>query len=149
MSEARARLAAGSYRPAVASPLDRATLARSLELTPSSSMRGLCVRDGRGRIVAGVLYDGWLPNSVQAHMWVASPIACRHLLPHAFLYPFHEAGKGVLWSMIRASNSRSLALAKHLGFREEGRVRDGYAVGEDLVRVEMRREECRYLREAR
>lgn len=131
----------------VASPETCAEIAALLELAATQAVRGLCVRGRDGRLAAGVLYDGWLPNSVQAHMYVASPIAGRRLLPHAFLFPFTEAGKGVLWSMIRSTNARSLALAAHLGFREADRVRDGYAVGVDLVRVEMRREHCRYLGE--
>lgn len=118
----------------------------------SPAARGICAIDRRGMIRGGVLYDTWSPNSVQAHMATETPIAWRALLPHVFLYPFlgehadGEGGRGVIFSLIRGSNRRSLAMAKALGFREADRIRDGYDKGEDYVRIEMRREECRFLK---
>lgn len=147
VNEASAGHHALNFAPMVAGAAERLAMGRALELPGAERMRGLAVRARDGRLLAGVLYDGWLPNSVQAHMYVPSPIACRHLLPHAFRYPFVQEERGVLWSFIRSDNARSLKMARHLGFSEEGRVRDGYAVGVDLVRVEMRRENCRWLRE--
>lgn len=120
-----------------------------LHLTPAA--RGICAVDGQGNVRGGVLYDTWMPNSVQAHMATDTPVAWRVLLPHVFVYPFlgpkadGEEGRGLIFSHIRSSNQRSLAMAKALGFRLAERIRDGFAVGEDLVRVEMRREECRWL----
>ena len=117
----------------------------------SRAARGICAVDERGTIRGGVLYDTWAPNSVQAHMATETPIAWRALLPHVFIYPFlgpkadGADGRGVIFSLIRGSNARSLAMAKSLGFREADRIRDGYNMGEDYVRVEMRREECRFL----
>lgn len=101
--------------------------------------------DDSGRILGMVGYDGWTENAVQAHMAVETPIAWRALTGPAFAYPFLEAGKSVILAIIPASNARSVKLARRFGFRETYRVRDGWAVGEDLVLLEMRREECRWL----
>ena len=112
-------------------------------LTPEA--RGIVAVDGKGNVRGGVVYDGWTPNSVQCHMAVDTPIAWRALIPHVFLYPFLESRRGILLGMVCSSNRRSLAAALHMGFREVGRVKDGHSRGEDMVLIEMRREECRYL----
>lgn len=128
----------------VATQEDRATLAERIGVHISPKARGIAVADGRG-LRGGCLYDGWMPNSAQCHVLADTPIVWRHLLPHIFLYPFEQVGLGLLMGLIRASNARSLAMAKRVGFRECYRIRDGVAPGEDLVLVELRREECQYL----
>lgn len=110
--------------------------------------RGIAAVDGRGNIRGMVAYDNWTENSVQCHMATETPLAWRGLVPAVFEYPFVQAGRGVLLGFIRGGNARSLDTALRLGFREAGRLRDGAAKGEDVVVVEMRREECRWLKEA-
>ena len=113
-------------------------------LTPHA--RAIQAVDASGRICGVVAYDCWTPHSVQAHMAVDYPAVWRSLLRPAFEYPFEEAGRGLVLGIIPAGNARSCALARRLGFREAYRVRDGWAVGEDLVVHELRREECRWLK---
>lgn len=119
----------------------------SCVLTPSA--RGIEAVDEAGRIRGVVAYDGWTPNSVQCHMAVDTPVAWRVLVRPAFGYPFRQAGKSVIVGVIPAGNARSIHLAKRLGLRETYRIRDGWAPGEDLVVLEMRREECRWLSDER
>lgn len=92
-------------------------------------------------------FDGWTDNSCQAHMAVDYPAVWRSLLQPAFAYPFVENNRKLLVGTIAANNARSLALAKRMGFKETYRIRDAWADGVDLVLVEMRREECRFLGE--
>lgn len=99
------------------------------------------------RIRGVVAYDNWTENAVQAHMAVESPIVWRHLLEPAFDYPFRQCGKGVLLGIIPSHNSKSVEMTRSLGFRESHRVKDGWAKGDDLIVFEMRREDCRYLKE--
>ena len=87
-----------------------------------------------------VAYDNWTEAAVFAHMAVESASVWRALLPPAFEYPFLQAGKQLLLGFIVASNVRSMALVKALGFREAYRIQDGWAKGVDLVAWEMRRE---------
>lgn len=112
-------------------------------LTPAA--KGIKAVDASGRIRGLVAYDGWTPNSMQAHMAVDSPIVWRSLLVPSFSYPFEECGKGLLLGIIAADNPRSLAMVVALGFRETYRVRDGWSAGVDTVLFEMRREECRWV----
>src|SRR5574343_1668250 len=110
--------------------------------------RGIEAVDSRGVVRGQVAYDNWTENAVQAHMAVDTPVAWRALVKPAFEYPFRQAGKSVIVGFIPAGNARSVHLAKRLGLRETYRVRDGWANGEDVVVLEMRRDECRWLQEA-
>lgn len=101
--------------------------------------------DSRGAVRGMVGFDGWTPASVRMHMALGSPIYARHLLEPAFDYPFNQEGRAVVVGMISEANPRSLFLARRLGFSDCGRVRDGWAPGEDIVILELRRENCRFL----
>jgi RimJ/RimL family protein N-acetyltransferase len=56
-----------------------------------------------------------------------------------------DLGRNILLATIMASNEKSMSLAKRLGFREVFRGRDWFTHGSDLVWLEMRREDCRWL----
>lgn len=114
----------------------------------TSAARAIKAVDSAGKIRGVIAYDNWTENAVQAHMAVDTPVAWRSLTEAAFAYPFEECGRGVLLAIISARNARSVRLALRFGFRLLTRVRDGHAVGEDLLFLEMRREDCRWLRKA-
>lgn len=128
-----------------ASPCDLGWLVArtSCGLTPAAA--AIKATDAGGRIVGMVGYDNWTENACQAHMAVATPMAWRALVRPAFAYPFLQAGKGVILAVIPAGNARSVDLASRFGFMVTHRVRDGWAVGEDLICLEMRRENCRWI----
>lgn len=96
-----------------------------------------------------VAYDCWTESTVQAHMAVTTPIAWRSLRGPAFDYPFQQCGKLKVLGVIPAHNRKSLRMAESLGFREAYRIEDGWAEGDDLVLVEMRRDECRWIQPQR
>lgn len=131
-----------------ATSTERNALAQTLgcHLTPAA--RGIVAVDGMGEVRGGVLYDCWTSTLVQCHMAVSTPVAWRALLPAVFEYPFLEGGRRVIMGAIRASNTRSLKMAMHLGFEESSRIPHGFAEGDDLVIIYMRREQCRWLKEA-
>lgn len=123
-----------------ATPADFAWFNERTGYVLPANARGLAVGAPPRAMVA---FDGWKPNSACAHVAIEAPGACRQLLTEAFRYAF--AAVGVLVAMIRANNRRSIRLARHLGFTEQHRIRDGWQVGEDLLVLEMRRAECRWL----
>lgn len=110
--------------------------------------RAIEARDAAGRLRGVVAYDCWTPASVQCHMAVDAPVVWRRLLRPAFAYPFEEAGREVLLGVIPADNARSVALTQRMGFREAYRLHNGWQVGVDLIVFEMRRTECRWLKES-
>lgn len=96
-------------------------------------------------IAAMVAFDRWTKNAVHIHMGADTPFAVRALIKPAFRYAFKEADKGVLVAEIPADNHKSLELAAWLGFKEKHRTSDGWSLGVDMVNLEMRREDCRWL----
>lgn len=92
-------------------------------------------------------YDAWTPNSCQMHVAIESSAATRALLHPAFKYPFLQARREVAIGLVSQGNKRSCNFARHLGFRDVGRIQDGWAPGVPLLVFEMRRSECRWLAE--
>lgn len=113
----------------------------------TDAARGVAAVDADGVTRGVVAFDLWSHNSAHAHVALDAPVAARPLLRAAFEYAFCQADKGVLIGMVSADNERALKLDQSLGFREVARVRDGRAVGVDLVILELRREDCRFLKE--
>lgn len=112
----------------------------------TSGARAIKAVDNHGHIRGMVAYDGWTEAAVFAHMAVDTPIAWRALLPACFEYPFIECGRRVLCGVIPAHNTASWGMAKHLGFRVAHAIKDGWAQGDDLLLLELRREDCRFVR---
>jgi RimJ/RimL family protein N-acetyltransferase len=98
------------------------------------------------RILAMVGYDGWTPNSCIMHVAIDEPIAIRRLIGPTFQLPFERLNRGVVLASILSTNGPSLKFVRRLGFEKLGAIRDGYAVGVDLVVFQMRREKCPYIR---
>ena len=111
----------------------------------TSEARAIVAITDHGAIAGMVGYDLWTENSVWMHIALASPAALRSLIVPGFEYPFVHGKKNVALVMVRSTNSRSYDLCQRLGFREGYRVKDGIRAGEDMVFMEMRKAECRWL----
>jgi RimJ/RimL family protein N-acetyltransferase len=107
--------------------------------------RAIKIVDEGGRIHGMVGYGAWTENSVMCHIALDNPAALRTMVTAGFKYPFEMAGRGVMLATVRASNVRSYRLCRRLGFEEAYRIKDGIAVGEDIILMQMRREDCRFL----
>lgn len=92
-------------------------------------------------------YSAWTPNSVTISIALEHPSAFRHLRYPAFEYPFLEAGREIVLAYILDTNSRSVRLTERLGFQLVTRIRDGWTRGTDILMYEMRKENCRWLRQ--
>ena len=99
------------------------------------------------RIVGMVGFDGWTASSVSMHIAIDDPMVLRRLIKPSFGVAFYEFGKEVVTVTVLSTNTRSLKLVKGLGFREVYRGKDWVDHGVDLVIHEMRRHECRWLKE--
>lgn len=99
------------------------------------------------RILGMVGYDGWTPNSCAMHVAIDDKRAAHKLLRPAFGIPFTELKKGVVLGSVLSTNAKALVLDRKLGFRQVARLRDVWQPGVDLIIFEMRREECRWLKE--
>jgi hypothetical protein len=113
----------------------------------TESLRGIEAVDERGVIRGAVGFDGWLGNAAQMHIALESPIALRALLRPAFDYLYDKCGKDIALGMVPAHNHRALDFDKHIGFREAFRLKDGWAPNDDMILLELRRENCKWLKE--
>lgn len=133
----------------VASPYeDVVKFSRELAYYPTPNFTGIsCYSDG-GDLMAMVGYDNWTPNSVQMHIWIRNPMALRgHLLTkEAFRYP-HRHGRNVFIGWCPEDNTAARKFQKFLGFKETHRIKDAWQPGVDIVVVEMRADDCRWLKE--
>lgn len=70
----------------------------------------------------------------------------RAYLVALFTYPFIQLRKERMTAVVDVSNRDSLRLTRHLGFREEGRMREAAPDGGDRIMFGMLRRECRFIR---
>jgi L-amino acid N-acyltransferase YncA len=134
-----------SGRYQVRATTDFEWLQRRTDCAVTSDFSAIEALDAYGRTRGMVGYCGWTENSVQMHMAVTAPSVWRALLRPSLEYPFAQVGVGVCLGIIPSSNVKSLRFAGAVGFEEKYRIRDGWDVGEDLVLLEMRKEDCRFL----
>jgi RimJ/RimL family protein N-acetyltransferase len=130
-----------------APPLHFPWIAERTGCALSPSFRAIEAVDEKHRIRGMVGFDHWMGNSAEMHIALDAPAALRALLQPAFDYLFNQAGKDVAIGIVPAHNAKALAFDKRIGFRELCRIKDGWAKGDDVVVLEMRREECRFLQE--
>lgn len=123
-------------------------LAERAKIAVDSSLKAIAAIDDDGQIAGMVGYDGWLPNACSMHVALEKRIAVRTLLKPAFELPFVRLGFACVIAPVLSTNARALELDKHLGFKEKTRFADAFGKGVDLVFLEMRREDCRWLGKA-
>lgn len=114
-------------------------------VAPSPLFKALEVVDDKGTVHGMIGYDGWTANAVVMHIALDSPIAFRHLVRPAFVYPFVQLGLGIALCAVRGDNAKSIKLTEHVGFREVYRIKDCFGGGVDQLIYEMRREDCRWI----
>jgi L-amino acid N-acyltransferase YncA len=96
-------------------------------------------------VLGMVGFDRWTENAAEMHVACSSIGAVRALLRPAFSYLFEETGRRIALGTVSGNNAQALKFDRHLGFREVHRVKDGHSAGVDIVFLEMRREECRWI----
>ena len=69
----------------------------------------------------------------------------RHILRDWFIYPFLQVGCARVSARVAESNTLMVKTALHMGFRIEGRIRQGYDGAQDFILFGMLRDECPWL----
>jgi hypothetical protein len=109
----------------------------------SRKAKGITAKGENGDTLAVVAFDGWTSNACWVHFAVHDPrIFFGRTIHEAWRWVF--AHVGVLLSTVRESNTRSIRFQRGLGFTEKARIADGYADGEDLIIMQLRREDARH-----
>lgn len=97
-----------------------------------------------GVIKGGVVYTNYTPANVFASIVLDAPITKRFL--YAMFYnPFMQWKVRHISSAIEESNARSLRLCSHMGFIQEGRLRQSAINGEDVILMGLLKSECRFI----
>lgn len=118
-----------------------------LDLVYSTNMKGIIAEDENGVRVAAAMFDGWHDNSVCVHQVIENPLILRHgFYEQVAEYVFVTCDRGIMYGLIPSSNKKALKLDANIGFVEKTRLKDAIRPGEDMVIMELRKENCRFLR---
>ncbi len=104
------------------------------------------VDDATGKLLGGVMYDGYTNNCIFIHQagfskrWLTGD-----MLWAAFAYPFGQLGVGKLAGTVPSSKPDLVAFNKRLGFKEECRIKGAYRDG-DMIVMTMERADCKWLK---
>lgn len=98
-----------------------------------------------GKVVAGILYDGFTGASIAMHSRVDCPEKVqREWLFAIFDYPFNELKVKRVTALVPADNEKAIRTNEHLGWKYETVLKDYFPGCDGLVYV-MRKEDCRWL----
>ena len=120
-------------------------LCKRIGLVPTANLKCLGRVDKDGQIMGVIGYDGYNRASVQMHSAGVGNWVSREFIYAAFDYPFRVMGCEVVLGLVSEKNEDALRLNRHAGFVEVARVPDAHPDGA-LVLMQMRRENCRWLR---
>jgi hypothetical protein len=96
--------------------------------------------------VGAAIMDNWTHNSVQMHFIVTNSMVLRHgFMEEIFDFIFNVKKLSYIYGMVRETNEKALKIDAHMGFVEVLRLPDAWAVGEDILVVELKKENCQYL----
>lgn len=96
-----------------------------------------------GKLVAGVWYFEYNPQSIITHIAIRGALTKRFL--HViFHYPFVQLSVQKIIAPVLADNSESIRLVTKMGFTEEARLKDVHPLG-DMIFFVMNKQDCKYL----
>lgn len=96
-----------------------------------------------GRIVAGVIYEGWNGRSVVCHIAIEGLMTPAYLAA-IFHYPFLHLGADKIIAPVAEGNRESIRLVEKLGFRKEAQLLDAHPDG-SLLLYTMSAKDCRFI----
>ena len=101
-----------------------------------------------GEIVGITVFDTFAVNSCHCHVAVDGVTMFRHGCVEAvFDMAFNRMGLKMLIGTIQSSNKKALRFNRHLGFKENSRVKDAITDGVDMITMVMMKDQCRYLKD--
>lgn len=90
--------------------------------------------EANGELTAGVVFNNFNETNATAHIACSKPNRLfSDLVDHAFLYAFKECKLRRLTGFVEADNHKALRLDKHIGFVEEGIMRQAGSDGQDMI----------------
>jgi len=96
-------------------------------------------------VLGAVAFNGFWGHVCSMHVAGTGRWLSRTLIWRSFDYPFRQLDMRAVMAPVAASNTRSLKFVQRMGFREIHRVKDGWDTGDDLIVLQMLREDCHWL----
>ena len=97
------------------------------------------------KLIAGVVYHNLRDGQIEASIAVTDKNwANKTILYALFAYPFKQCNCHRILVTVRDNNNKSIKLAKKLGFKHEGKLRQMFPP-HDAVLLGMLRSECKWL----
>jgi RimJ/RimL family protein N-acetyltransferase len=100
-----------------------------------------------GKIVAGVVYEGYNTRNIWMHGAVEGGRVSREFVWAIHYYPFVELGVDRISTMVRDTNDASKRVTARMGYEVEARLRGAADDGSDTLIFVLRRQDCRFLGE--
>ena len=115
---------------------------------PTNDLKSLLWYSKRGTIDWVVGYTAWIGKTVQMHVVCVGEhkYTPKPLLSAAFDYPFNQCGVDIVFGVVNSLNDNVLKYDIKLGFTEKMRWEGMHDDGGDLVLLEMRKENCKWIR---
>jgi RimJ/RimL family protein N-acetyltransferase len=116
-------------------------MTKQTQIPWSSDLRTIAAIRDDGEIAAAVAFGSWTAQSCFIHVAFDTPHSLtKGLLKATFQYPFESIGVKAIYGLTPKDLNKAIRFNKKIGFKQ-------IAETVDCVLLEMRREDCRYLKE--
>jgi len=116
-------------------------MSKQTQIPWSTDLRTIAAIRDDGEIAAAVAFGSWTPESCFIHVAFDTPHSLtKGLLKATFQYPFESIGVKAIYGLTPKDLKKAIRFNKKIGFKQ-------IAETVDCVLLEMRREDCRYLKE--
>lgn len=101
-------------------------------------------------LMAVVAYNGFTGRTCFMHDAIDDPsVIDRTFVREVFRYPFEVCGVTHILALVDSANQRAMSINSRLGFREVHRMDGAGLDGPDMVLLQLRADDCRFLRNPR
>lgn len=116
-------------------------MAKQTQIPWSTDLRTIASIRDDGSIAAAVAFGSWTPESCFMHVAFDTPHSLsKSLLKAALEYPFKSIGVKAVYGLTPKDFDQAIRFNKKVGFKQ-------IAETVDCVLLELRREDCKYLKE--
>ena len=123
-------------------------LLNEIGVQPCGDLQALFWANKENQIEWVIGYTAFIGKTCQMHVVnLTGKTTPRKLIWAAFDYPFNKAGIEVVFGVLNSKNEHAVAYDKKLGFKEVNRWDGVHDDGGDIVLLEMKRGECRWIKE--
>jgi L-amino acid N-acyltransferase YncA len=117
-----------------------------VRLPPSGDFQAFgSVSETTNTLMGVVAFNGFWGHVCTMHTAGEGNWISRKLIWRSFDYPFRQLGLRAVLAPVAASNERALRFDRKIGFKEVHRVSEGWDAGDDLIVLQLLREDCHWL----